>query len=191
MSTSVCAPVATLPPVRWTSSCHCYWRQGVGSSKLVNTLLQLVQLPPGPTITEHMQRTKCPYQGGQLRGKAPTGDSHKAVKLMHPLVAAAAGGHLEVCEVLLAAGVGADAVASAARKAAEGGHLAVWVLLVLREITHWGPPCHSLSSFDSLPWDGHLPTLGYWLDAALLHSEPHSNRTAPSAAAWSLLQGLL
>jgi hypothetical protein len=96
-----------------------------GQLQAVRALLQLVQLPPGPTITEHMQRTKCPYQGGQLKGKALTGDSHKAVKLMHPLVAAAAGGHLEVCEVLLAAGAGADAVASAARKAAEGGHLAV------------------------------------------------------------------
>jgi hypothetical protein len=45
---------------------------------------------------------------------------------------------------------------------------------VLREITQWGPPCQSLLGPYSTRWDSHFPTLDYWLDAALLHSRPHS-----------------
>jgi hypothetical protein len=122
-----------------------------------------------------------PGGGGQPSGKALKEDPYTALNFMHPLAAAAAGGHLEVCKVLLTAGVGAVTAVSALCKAAKGGHLEVVKLIEGQA----GPGSKEhiliLLGLSPLEWaaeGGHVPTLSYLLEKALQEcKQPRGYRT--------------
>jgi ankyrin repeat protein len=136
---------------------------GSGQLQLVNTLLGLVQLPPGPT--KEKWESRWSYSREEQVARKP--DLYEAVNQKHPLCAAAAGGHLEVCRVLLAAGVGPVTARSAMCEAAKSGHLEV-----LQLIESWGVPGSeqviiALTPLGSAAKGGDLATVRYLIDKAL------------------------
>jgi ankyrin repeat protein len=83
-------------------------------------------------------------------------EARAVVRLRHPLVGAAANGHLEVCRLLLAKGVHARAARKALLAAAKYGHLPV-VRLLLLEVPDTGTvPCVGCNPIEFAAEGGHL-----------------------------------
>jgi ankyrin repeat protein len=128
-----------------------------GQLKLVNAILSLVKLHPGPTKDSWGDREEV---------RAAQGDVFAAVGRCHPLPAAASGGHLEVCRVLLAAGVTGVTAREALCRAACHGHLEVVQLIEQWNVPGMEETIPGLDPLHSAARGGHAATLHYFLDKA-------------------------